>query len=75
MTRRSHDPNHIQRTLRQCALEIDPQGRLKELAHRMATNPQAVSHWIKKGRVPKIKALWLAEHFPSIVTDPSTLHG
>lgn len=65
----------IRRTLRLCALEVDPQGQLKRLAERMFVSPKVFSYWVNKGRVPKRKAELLHSLFPAIVTDPSDLHG
>lgn len=66
---------HIRRTLKQCALEIDPEGKLIALANEMYVSPKVFSYWVKHGRVPEMKAKWLADHFPLIVRDPATLIG
>lgn len=44
---------HVSRVLRQCALIVDSQGRLKKLAERIDVHPVTVSVWIRNGRVPK----------------------
>lgn len=58
--------NHVQKTLRLCALELDASGSLKNLAAAMATRPNVFWYWIKKGHVPKVKAEWLQSNFPAI---------
>jgi hypothetical protein len=55
---------HIKRTLKRCALELHPSGEFKHLARKMALQTHAFSDWIRKGRVPHAKAVWLEEHFP-----------
>lgn len=53
----------IERTIRRCALELDPSGQLKNLAAEMGVTPKVFRSWWKKGRVPKVKADWLETRF------------
>ena len=58
--------NHVQQTLRRCAAELHHTGLLRHLAAEMIVRPHALSHWIRKGHVPRLKAEWLEQRFPGI---------
>ena len=62
---------HIQQTLRRCAAELHHSGLLKHLAAEMLVRPHVFSYWIRKGRVPRLKALWLEARFPGIAVAAS----
>ena len=64
---------HIERTIRRCALELHPSGELRRLASAMGATPKVFRHWINRGRVPKVKAVWLENHFGKEIADASTL--
>ena len=71
------DPNrsmHIERTLRQCALELHPSGQLQLLAAVLGVTPKVFRYWWTKARVPSVKAKWLENRFPAIV-DAASLKG
>jgi hypothetical protein len=65
---------HIERTIRACALELHPSGELQRLAKEMGVTPKVFRSWWTKGRVPKVKADWLEQRFSAIAT-ASTLIG
>jgi hypothetical protein len=58
--------NLVQQTLRRCAAELHHSGLLKHLAAAMIVRPHALSHWIRKGHVPRLKAQWLEQRFPGL---------
>lgn len=66
---------HIKRTLKKCALELDPSGQLKFLAEKMFVSPGVFSYWAREGHVPRRKAEWLEHHFPAIVKASSLTKG
>lgn len=58
---------HIERTIRRCALELHPSGSMKNLADAMGIHPNAFRYWAAKGRIPRTKANWLEMTFPGVV--------
>lgn len=64
---------HIERTIRRCAIELDSSGELRHLAAALGATPKVFRYWINRGRVPKVKALWLENRFGKDVADASTL--
>lgn len=65
--------NHIERTVRRCAIELDPSGELRHLAAELGVTPKVFRYWINRGRVPKVKASWLENRFGKEIADASTL--
>lgn len=64
---------HIEYTLRRCALELHYKGELKQLAAVMALTPRVFSYWVAKGRIPRSKAVWLENQFGKEIADAATL--
>ena len=64
---------HIERTIRRCALELNPSGELRHLASALGVTPKVFRYWMNRGRVPKVKAEWLERHFGKEIADASTL--
>lgn len=62
---------HIQQTLKRCAAELHHTGLLKHLAEAMLVRQHVFSYWIRKGRVPRLKAKWLEARFPGIAVAAS----
>lgn len=71
MTYDSARSAHIERTLRQCAVELHPSGQWQHLADAMGVTPKVFRYWWTKARVPAVKAKWLENRFPAIVNAAS----
>lgn len=65
--------NHIERTIRRCALELHPSGELRHLAAELGVTAKVFRYWITRGRVPKVKATWLETRFGKEIADAATL--
>ena len=65
---------HVERTIRTCALALHSSGELRHLAAEMGVTTKVFRRWWTRGRVPKVKAEWLEKRFPDVVV-ASTLVG
>jgi hypothetical protein len=64
---------HIERTIRMCALLTHHTGELRHLAKEMGSVPKVFRYWINRGRVPRVKAQWLESRFGKDVANAESL--
>lgn len=64
---------HIERTVRMCAVALHPSGELQRLAKEMGVTPKVFRYWWTRGRIPRVKADWLQTRFGKEIADADQL--